>query len=55
MLIFVGKFFSNLFLEKLEILPIIHPFSKKHEPSKMNYYIFRDEVTPLGVNSLYSS
>jgi hypothetical protein len=31
------------------------PGDKKHEPSKMNYYLFHDELTPLGINSLYSS
>ncbi len=27
---------------------------KKHEPSKLNYYIFSDELTPMGKNSLRS-
>jgi hypothetical protein len=33
---------------------ICTPGDIKHEPSKMNYYTFGDELTPLGVNSLYS-
>jgi hypothetical protein len=30
----------------------VHPATKKHEHSKMNYYTFGAELTPLGVNSL---
>jgi hypothetical protein len=30
------------------------PGDKKHKPSKLNYYTFDDELTPLGVNSLSS-
>jgi hypothetical protein len=26
---------------------------QKHEPSKMSYYTFGDELTPLSINSLY--
>jgi hypothetical protein len=28
------------------------PGDKKHEPCKLNYYTFDDELTPLDVNSL---
>jgi hypothetical protein len=28
------------------------PSYKKHEPSKLNYYTFGDELTILGINSL---
>ncbi len=33
---------------------IVHPGDKKHEPSKLNYYTFDDELTPMGVSSLSS-
>jgi hypothetical protein len=38
----------------LTVLSIRKPGDKKHEPSKLNYYTFGDELTSLGVNSLSS-